>query len=260
MLLEGKTVIVSGVGAGLGREVAQAAYAQGANVVLGARTEANLAKAAGEFDAARVAYAATDITSEEACQGLVDVAVERFGTVDGLVNVAALDRVFGGVVDADFEDWRQTYEVNVIGTLQLCKAAIPHLARESGTSGIVHILSQSMWLPATEVQQSAYAASKGALLSATFGMAKELGSRRIRVNAVVPSWMWGPMVQGYAAWTAATQKVPEEQALAPIVARMALPDMATDGDVANAAVFMVSPYAGGITGQSLAVNAGDYMR
>ncbi|OLE20724.1 MAG: short-chain dehydrogenase [Catenulispora sp. 13_1_20CM_3_70_7] len=231
MLLEGKTVIVSGVGAGLGREVAQAAYAQGANVVLGARTEANLAKAAGEFDAARVAYAATDITSEEACQGLVDVAVERFGTVDGLVNVAALD-----------------------------KAAIPHLARESGTSGIVHILSQSMWLPATEVQQSAYAASKGALLSATFGMAKELGSRRIRVNAVVPSWMWGPMVQGYAAWTAATQKVPEEQALAPIVARMALPEMATDGDVANAAVFMVSPYAGGITGQSLAVNAGDYMR
>jgi enoyl-[acyl-carrier-protein] reductase (NADH) len=54
--------------------------------------------------------------------------------------------------------------------------------------------------------------------------------------------------------------VPEEQVLTSLTARMALPEMASDGDVANAAVFMVSPYAGGITGQSLAVNAGDYLR
>jgi NAD(P)-dependent dehydrogenase (short-subunit alcohol dehydrogenase family) len=171
-----------------------------------------------------------------------------------------MDQVFGGVSDADFADWRAVYEVNVIGTLQLSKAAIPRLARESGTTGIVHILSQSMWVPATEVMQAAYAASKGALLSATYGMAKELGPRRIRVNAVVPSWMWGPMVQGYVAWTAASQKVPEDQVLSSLTARMALPEMASDGDVANAAVFMVSPFAGGITGQSLAVNAGDYLR
>ena len=260
MLLQGKTVIVSGVGDGLGREVAQAAYDQGANVVLGARTEAKLAKAAAEFDAARVAYAPTDITSEGDCLRLVDLAVERFGALDGLVNVAAMDQVFGGVSDADFADWRAVYEVNVVGTLQLSKAAIPHLARETGTTGIVHILSQSMWVPATEVMQAAYAASKGALLSATYGMAKELGPRRIRVNAVVPSWMWGPMVQGYVAWTAASQKIAEEQIVASLTDRMALPEMASDGDVANAAVYMVSPYAGGVTGQSLAVNAGDYLR
>ncbi|ACU77588.1 short-chain dehydrogenase/reductase SDR [Catenulispora acidiphila DSM 44928] len=261
MLLEGKTVIVSGVGEGLGREVAQAAYDQGANVVLGARTEAKLAKAAAEFDSARVAHATTDITSDDDCRRLVALAVERFGGLDGLVNVAAMDQVFGGVSDADFADWRAVYEVNVVGTLQLSKAAIPHLARESGaTTGIVHILSQSMWVPATEVMQAAYAASKGALLSATYGMAKELGPRRIRVNAVVPSWMWGPMVQGYVAWTASSQGIAEEQVLSSLTDRMALPEMASDGDVANAAVFMVSPYAGGITGQSLAVNAGDYLR
>ncbi|WP_194922232.1 SDR family oxidoreductase [Catenulispora rubra] len=260
MLLQGKTVIVSGVGDGLGREVAQAAYDQGANVVLGARTEAKLAKAAAEFDPARVAYSPTDITSESDCLRLVDLAVERFGALDGLVNVAAMDQVFGGVSDADFADWRAVYEVNVVGTLQLSKAAIPHLARETGTTGIVHILSQSMWVPATEVMQAAYAASKGALLSATYGMAKELGPRRIRVNAVVPSWMWGPMVQGYVAWTAASQKIAEEQIVASLTDRMALPEMASDGDVANAAVYMVSQYAGGVTGQSLAVNAGDYLR
>jgi NAD(P)-dependent dehydrogenase (short-subunit alcohol dehydrogenase family) len=261
MLLEGKTVIVSGVGEGLGREVAQAAYGQGANVVLGARTEANLVKAAADFDAARVAYAPTDITSADDCLRLVGLAVERFGALDGLVNVAAMDQVFGGVSDADFADWRAVYEVNVVGTLQLSKAAIPHLARESGdATGIVHILSQSMWVPATEVMQAAYAASKGALLSATYGMAKELGPRRIRVNAVVPSWMWGPMVQGYVAWTASAQNVPEEQVVSSLTARTALPELASDGDVANAAVYMVSPYAGGITGQSLAVNAGDYLR
>ena len=261
MLLQGKTVIVSGVGEGLGREVAQAAYGQGANVVLGARTEGNLVKAAADFDGARVAYAPTDITSDDDCRRLVELAVERFGALDGLVNVAAMDQVFGGVSDADFADWRAVYEVNVVGTLQLSKAAIPYLARESGVAtGIVHILSQSMWVPATEVMQAAYAASKGALLSATYGMAKELGPRRICVNAVVPSWMWGPMVQGYVAWTASSQNIPEEQIVASLTDRMALPEMASDGDVANAAVFMVSPFAGGITGQSLAVNAGDYLR
>jgi NAD(P)-dependent dehydrogenase (short-subunit alcohol dehydrogenase family) len=261
MLLEGKTVIVSGVGEGLGREVAQAAYGQGANVVLGARTKAKLAKVAAEFDTTRVAFVATDITSEADCRRLVDLAIERFGALDGLVNVAAMDQVFGGFSDADFADWRAVYEVNVVGTLQLSKAAIPHLARESGpATGIVHILSQSMWVPATEVMQAAYAASKGALLSATYGMAKDLGPRRIRVNAVVPSWMWGPMVQGYVAWTAASQNVPEEQVLSSLTARTALPEIASDGDVANAAVYLMSPFAGGITGQSLAVNAGDYMR
>lgn len=260
MLLPGKTILVSGVGAGLGREVAQAAYDQGANVVFGARTEANLAKAAAELDPGRVAYAATDITDPDACSRLVALAVERFGALDGLVNVAALDTLFGGVVDADFDDWRRAYEVNVVGTLQLSKAAVPHLARDTATTGIVHILSQSMWVPATEVMQSAYAASKGALLSATYGMAKELGPRRIRVNAVVPSWMWGPMVQGYLAWASAEQGVPEESLLGAITTRMALPEMATDGQVAQAAVFMVSDYAGGITGQSLAVNAGDFLR
>jgi NAD(P)-dependent dehydrogenase (short-subunit alcohol dehydrogenase family) len=260
VLLEGRTVIVSGVGEGLGREIASAAYEQGANVVLGARTEANLAKVAAEMDGGRVAYARTDITDAEACEDLVALAVARFGSLDALVNVAALDTLFGGVADADWNDWRTTYEVNVIGTLQLSKAAIPHLAREEGTAGIVHILSQSMWVPATEIMQAAYAASKGAMLSATYAMAKELGPRRIRVNAVVPSWMWGPPVQGYVQWAASEQGVPEAQILAGITSRMSLPDMATDGQVAAAAVFLASPYAGGITGQSLAVNAGDYLR
>jgi NAD(P)-dependent dehydrogenase (short-subunit alcohol dehydrogenase family) len=260
MLLEGKTVIVSGVGDGLGREVAQAAYDQGANVVLGARTEANLAKAAAEMDAGRVAYASTDITDPAACERLVALATERFGALDALVNVAALDTMFGGVAEADFADWRTAYDVNVIGTLQLSKAAIPHLGREVGSGAIVHILSQSMWVPATEVMQAAYAASKGALLTATYGMAKELGKRRIRVNAVVPSWMWGPPVQGFVQWQASERGVSQDEVLAGITQRMALPEMATDGQVAQAAVFLASPFAGGITGQSLAVNAGDYMR
>jgi NAD(P)-dependent dehydrogenase (short-subunit alcohol dehydrogenase family) len=274
MLLDGKTVIVSGVGEGLGREVAVAAYEQGANVVLGARTEANLAKVAAELDTdtdtdtgtdrdtrgARVAYASTDITDNDACERLVALAVERFGALDGLINVAALDTMFGGVAEADFADWRTAYEVNVIGTLQLSKAAIPHLGREDGTSGIVHILSQSMWVPASEVMQAAYASSKGALLSATYGMAKELGKKRIRVNAVVPSWMWGPPVQSFVQWAAADRKVSPDEVLAGITKRMALPEMATDGQVAAAAVFLASPYASGITGQSLAVNAGDFMR
>ncbi|MFD9819035.1 SDR family NAD(P)-dependent oxidoreductase, partial [Streptomyces violascens] len=104
MLLSGKTVIVSGVGAGLGHQVAAAVVRDGGNAVLGARTEANLAKSAAEIDpdGTRTAHAPTDITDEAQCEALAALAVERFGGIDAVVHVAAWDSYFGGLQDADF--------------------------------------------------------------------------------------------------------------------------------------------------------------
>ncbi|MGW2700901.1 SDR family oxidoreductase [Streptomyces sp. NPDC001340] len=260
-LLAGKTVVVSGVGAGLGHQVAAAVVRDGGNAVLGARTEANLAKSAAEIDPAggHTAYRATDITDEGQCEALAALARERFEAVHAVVHVAAWDSYFGGVEDADFATWQSVIDVNLLGTLRMTRACLPAL-RAAGGGSVVFIGTQSAVAAPSQVKQAAYAASKGALTSAMYSLARELGPDRIRVNSVLPGWMWGPPVQAYVQFTAHTEGVPEAEVLGRLAERMALPELATDGDVADAAVFLASDRARAITGQSLLVNAGELMR
>ncbi|MFK0284115.1 SDR family oxidoreductase [Streptomyces sp. NPDC090499] len=260
-LLAGKTVVVSGVGAGLGHQVAAAVVRDGGNAVLGARTEANLAKSAAGIDpeGSRTAYLPTDITDEGQCAALAALARERFGGVDAVVHVAAWDSYFGGVEDADFATWASVLDVNLLGTLRMTRACLPGM-KAAGGGSVVFIGTQSAVAAPSQVRQAAYAASKGALTSAMYSLARELGPHRIRVNTVLPGWMWGPPVQAYVQVTAHTEGVPEDEVLGRLTGRMALPELATDGDVADAAVFLASDRARAITGQSLLVNAGELMR
>ncbi|MFD3512001.1 SDR family oxidoreductase [Streptomyces sp. NPDC058657] len=259
-LLEGKTVVVSGVGAGLGRQVAAAVLRDGGNAVLGARSQARLAKTAAELDpdGARTAHLPADITDERSCERLAALAVERFGRLDSIVHVAAYDTHFGGLRDADFDAWQQVLDVNLLGTLRMTRACLPALKERGGS--VVCIGTQSAIASPSEVEQAAYAASKGALTSAMYSLARELGPFRIRVNTVLPGWMWGPPVQGFVAYAAQAEGVPEARVRERLDARMALPEMATDGDVADAVVFFASDRARSITGQQLLVNAGELMR
>ncbi|MET8950634.1 SDR family oxidoreductase [Streptomyces sp. NPDC004393] len=259
-LLQGKTVVVSGVGAGLGHQVAAAVVRDGGNAVLGARTEENLAKSATALDpeGTRTAYRATDVTDEAQCEALAALALERFGGIDAVVHVAAWDSHFGGLQDADFATWHAVIDVNLMGTLRMTRACLPGL-REGGGS-VVLIGTQSSVAAPSQVRQAAYAASKGALTSAMYSLARELGPHRIRVNTVLPGWMWGPPVQAYVRFTAHTEGVPEGEVTRRLTDRMALPELATDGDVADAVVFLASDRARAITGQSLLVNAGELMR
>ncbi|WSQ09891.1 SDR family oxidoreductase [Streptomyces sp. NBC_01231] len=259
-LLTGKTVVVSGVGAGLGHQVAAAVVRDGGNAVLGARTEANLAKSAAEIDPdeTHTAFRATDITDEGQCEALAGLARERFGQIDGVVHVAAWDSYFGGVEDADFTTWQSVIDVNLLGSLRMTRACLPAL--KAGGGSVVFIGTQSAVAAPSQVRQAAYAASKGALTSAMYSLARELGPYRVRVNTVLPGWMWGPPVQAYVRFTAHTEGVPESEVLARLTERMALPDLASDVDVADAAVFLASDRARAITGQSLLVNAGELMR
>ncbi|EPH42281.1 SDR family oxidoreductase [Streptomyces aurantiacus] len=259
-LLDGRTVIVSGVGAGLGHEVAAAVVRDGGNAVLGARTEANLAKSATELDpgGTRVAYRATDITDESQCDALAALAVERFGRIDALVQVAAWDSYFGGLEDADFAAWDGVLDVNLLGSLRMARSCLPGLKERGGS--VVLIGTQSSVAAPSQVRQAAYAASKGALVSAMYSLARELGPHRIRVNTVQPGWMWGPPVEAYVKFTAHAEGVPEAEVKRRLTDRMALPELATDGDVADACVFLASDRARAITGQSLLVNAGELMR
>src|SRR3954447_19846019 len=98
-MLQGKTVVVSGVGDGLGRECVTSALREGANVVMAARTQTTLDATAADVDPTgeRVLAVPTDITDADACAGLVGQATERFGSVDALIQVAAFEYVFGGL-------------------------------------------------------------------------------------------------------------------------------------------------------------------
>lgn len=259
MVLAGKTVIVSGVGPGLGGEVARIALRDGANVVIAARNAPKLEAIAKELDpsGARVAAHAFDITDAAACEGLVAFAERRFGGVDALVQVAALDAVFGTLATTKAEDWRRVMEVNVIGTTQLCRAMVPALERRGGGS-LVLIGSQSWALP-PDTPQLAYASSKGALVAAMMQMAKELGPKKIRVNTVVPTWMWGPPVQGYVKWQAKERRLSEDAIKAEITRKFPIGEIPADEDVAEVAVLFCSDRMRMVTGQLLRVDGGEKM-
>lgn len=259
MILSGKTVIVTGVGVGLGRECAAAALRQGANVVIAARTQSNLDAAASELDPSgtRLAAHATDINDPAACTALVALATERFGGVDALVQVAAFEHSWGGLYATDFATWRQAFETNVVGALTVIRPAAEAMKARGGGS-IVLIGSQSMFKPS--LPQAGYAASKGALLSAMYYLADELGPDGIRCNMVVPSWMWGPAVEMFVKGQAKQKKIAKEEALKEIVGGFPLRRMTEDGEVADVVAFFASDLSKAVTGQHLLVNSGEMSR
>lgn len=259
MLLQGKTVIITGVGSGLGRECAAAALREGANVVVAARTQSTLEDTASELDPSgeRIAARSTDITDPDACAALVELATERFGSVDALVQVAAYEMVFGGLHETDFADWRTAFETNVIGALTILRP-VAEAMKTSGGGSVVLIGSQSMFKPS--MPQAGYAASKNALLSAMYYLADELGADNIRCNMVVPSWMWGPPVQGFVKGTAKHKGVSEDEVLHDLVGKFPLRRMTEDGEVADVVTFFTSDLAKAVTGQHLMVNSGEMMR
>jgi NAD(P)-dependent dehydrogenase (short-subunit alcohol dehydrogenase family) len=258
-MLDDKRIIITGVGTGLGKEVVRQCLEDGARVTIGARTLANLEAVAAELDPGgeRVEVVATDISKVEDCKAIVARARARFGGVDGLVQVAAYEMAWGGVGDADFTHWRRAFDINVVACMELIRAVRPAMLAAGGGS-VVLIGSQSMY--EEQLPQMGYSASKGALQSAMYYLAKDLGPENIRVNMVVPSWMWGPPVQSYVAMLAKGENVPEDVIVGRIANSIPLGRIVPDEDVANAVAFFASDRARMISGQTLMVNGGEKVR
>jgi NAD(P)-dependent dehydrogenase (short-subunit alcohol dehydrogenase family) len=256
VLLEGKVAIVSGVGPGLGREIAVAMAREGAAVGLGARTESYLKEVVTEIERAGGAAVAapTDITDAGQCRRLVEETASRFGRVDCLVNNAFRPDVFKRFEEVDLDDWRGIVEVNLFGSLQLTQAVLPTMKDQRGGS-IVFVNSQVVRkvLP----RQGGYAVSKGALLTASQVLAKELGRHQIRVNSVVPGWMLGPGVEWLLEERARRAGNTVEEQYQKVASEMALGRIPTDEECAGAVVFFASDLSKVITGQSLDVNGGE---
>ena len=130
--------------------------------------------------------------------------------------------------------------------------------RRAGPGSNVLVGSQSMYAP--QMPQAGYAASKGALLSALYYLADELGPDGIGVNMVVPSWMWGPPVQGYVRLKAGATGMSEEEVIGEITSQIPLRRIVPDEEVAEVCLLLASDRSRGITGQSILVNGGEMLR
>lgn len=255
MILEDRVCVISGVGPGLGRQVALAAGRQGADVVLAARRREVLEAVAAEVEALgrRALVVPTDVTDRAQCENLAAAALAEFGRIDALVNNAYKEDVFQPFRRVDLDEWRKLTEVNLFGNLQVTKAVVGSMQEHGGAVVFVN----SMVTRKPSMLQGGYAVSKGGLLVAARVLASELGRYNIRVNSVLPGWMWGPQVEMYVKMMADQRGVDAQVVIDEITAPMALNSIPTDEDVAGAVVFLASPLASGITGQALDVNGGE---
>lgn len=257
MLLDGRVCVVAGVGPGLGRQIAVLAARHGADLVLASRREAVLKEVAGEVESLgrRALVVPTDMTDLEQCRRLADATLEAYGRVDTLVNNAYTEDAFKSFRKVDLDDWRRIVDVNVFGPLQVTQSFTPAMVEQQGGS-IVFVNSMIVRKQPSH-PEGGYAVSKGALFTAARVLASELARYRIRVNSVLPGWMWGPQVEAFVRWQAERRNVPEEEIVAEITRDIPLGTIPTDAEVAGAVVFLASDLAAAVTGQAIDANGGE---
>ncbi len=240
------TVIVTGSSGGIGLGIARRFAAEGANVVLNSRSQADCDAVAAEFDPARTLVVAGDCSRPEFAAEIVAQTVVRFGGLDVLVNNAGVGRG-GMLVNAKDSDIDALIDINVKGVIYLSRAAIPHLAASklSGGGSIINISSVSG--SGGDSLMPVYNASKGAVSNFTRGLALQLGPQGVRVNAVLPSLTRSDM-------TAAISDHPE--IMKAFMNRMPLGRIAEPDDIAGPVLFLASDDARFITGVNLAVDGG----
>lgn len=261
MLVKDKVIIISGIGPGLGVELALCAAREGAAaVVLAARTASKLSDAAKQIAAlglgTKTLEVPTDISNPEDCANLARKTHEAFGRIDGLVNSAYVPGSFGPWNKWKFDDWRKTLDVNLFGSLQLSREVASYM-QEQGGGAIVMV--NSMVTRKVIGVQGGYATSKGALSVASRALATELAPLKIRVNTCFMGWMWGVNVKSYVDAAAPQMGITPEQMKAGIEKDIALGEMPTDKECAPPCIFLLSDQARVITGASLDVNGGEFM-
>ena len=257
MLMEDRVVVVSGIGPGMGRDISLACARAGANIVLGARTEERLTEVAAEVEALgrKAVWSRCDITSAQECDRLAATAMEAFGRIDALVNNAFVQPPLERIETADADTWQQAFAVNVIGSVQMTKAVLPAM-KAQGSGSIVFIGSMS----ARRIRSKfgVYAATKSALMSTAQTLAKEHGRDGIRVNTVLPGYIWGPSLEWFFGHLAAKQGRTPEEVYAEVAGETCLNHIPTSAEIADTVLFFVSDMSRVVTGQALDVNAGHW--
>jgi NAD(P)-dependent dehydrogenase (short-subunit alcohol dehydrogenase family) len=261
MLLVGKSAAIVGVGPGLGRATALLFAEHGADVALGARTTETADSIAEEVRAQgrRACVGACDMTDATSCQTFADGASTELGGIDVLVINGFREGPHRTVLAADLDDWRTTMEVNFFGSLNAVRAVAPHIEARGG-GHIVVVNTMSAMTTTAQPRFGGYAAAKAALAQITRTLAAELGPSGIRVNGIFPGFIWAPAVQMYFAHKASQRGVEPQVVYDEIAGESALRTIPTAEEVARTVLFFASDLSAAVTGESLAVNAGDYVQ
>jgi NADP-dependent 3-hydroxy acid dehydrogenase YdfG len=180
--LAGKTAIVTGASSGIGEATARLLAREGCNVALAARREDRLNALAAELGERALAVP-TDVTDAAACAALVARAVERFGSLEILINNAGLG-LYGSVAEGDPEDWRKMFDVNVLGVLYATRAAVRHMLHRG--SGDVVFVSSLAGRRVPHPDGTVYAATKHAVTAIAEGLRMDVHENGIRVINVEP--------------------------------------------------------------------------
>jgi NAD(P)-dependent dehydrogenase (short-subunit alcohol dehydrogenase family) len=255
-LLDGKVVVISGVGPALGTTLARRCAEQGADLVLAARTVERLEDVAKEIaDLGRRAVSVgTDITDEAQVNNLVEESLKAYGKVDVLINNAFRVPSMRPLADTTFEHMRDAIELTVFGALRLIQGFTPALAEAKGS--VVNV--NSMVVRHSQAKYGAYKMAKSALLAMSQSLATELGEQNIRVNSVLPGYIWGDTLKGYFNHQAGKYGTTVEQIYDAAAVNSDLKRLPTEDEVASAILFMASDLSSGITGQTLDVNCGEF--
>ena len=260
-LLQDQVALLSGVGAGLGRDTALLFAREGADLVLTARRADVIEQVAADVRAMgrRCLAIVADVTRLADCERATEMCVRHFGRIDTLVNIA-----YRGdwphrtkLLDAepDLSNWRECFDVNVFATLQMTRSVARHMvAQRSGRIIMINTMTAEKVLPGSE----AYAGSKIALQRMTRAIAMELGEYSIRVNSVHPGYMWGPQVQKVLAQRAQLHGTTVEDELRLVTEQAALRYIPSTEEYARTLLFFASNLSDAVTGQSLHVNGGLY--
>lgn len=245
MSLTDKVAIVTGAAGGIGMAIARRLLSDGASVVLADLNEAGLASASAalgkQADPARIATSRCDVSSEADVIGAVDTALQRFGSIDIIVNNAGL-MVFKPLETQTGEDWTRILGVDLLGAFYFLKQAFLRMPVGGAVVNIasVHAIE-------TEPMVASYAAAKAALLSLTRSAALEGKPKGIRVNAVLPGAIDTPMLWDNPNVRSGIETIDKN-------------DVGQPEDVADVVAFLASDGARFVQGASLLVDGGRMAR
>ena len=250
MKLKDKVAVITGGAQGIGAAFALGFAQEGAKIVIADIMDGKDAVKSVEKAGSEAIYVKTDVTSQEACDALAKAAVDRFGSIDILVNNAA---IFGDVVMKPFteltdEEWDRLMAVNVKGPFHCCKSVFPYMKEKGGK--IINMSSAS-FLEGVPFMPH-YVASKGAIMAFTRAMARELGDHKINVNAIAPGFTHSAGGNRFDQSKAVPLPPLEELQLGQrCIKREAVPE-----DLVGTAVFLASDMSNFITGQLIVHDGG----